>query len=410
MRIFCFTILFLLGISSAQGASAGDQLIDAVKAGNLATTRSLLAKGVSPDTRDKDGYPALAWAALRGHTEIVRALLDQGADPNLRDQIAGYTPLMHSVSKSKVDTNLPVIQLLIARGAEVNARDNGDFSPLMRAAQYNETSAAVEELVSRGADVNAKSRNGWTPLLIAIQSGRSDSVRFLLGKGADSNAREPMRGLSALAFARKGRQETIVNLLERESSTLATPTEVSVTTGLEGPDLSSQPQVPTEPASITENRPTDPEVRPETVEIKTLPAGGGEDVNLRDDAGWTRLMYAAAEGNAEHVQLLLNKSATVEARNPEGWTALMLAAYYGHNGITQALIDRGADVNARSDRKTTPLIAAAGQGHSEIVQLLLSHRAYPNARDNEGKSALDYAKERGFVTIVSTLRQAGATD
>lgn len=96
----------------------------------------------------------------------------------------------------------------------------------------------------------------------------------------------------------------------------------------------------------------------------------GIDVNAKDDAGFTPLMYASLKGYEEIVKMLLSVRADVKPKDPFGRTALILGAYNKDNtNIIQMLIDAGADVNAKDVGGTTALMAAGP--NLEIAQILI---------------------------------------
>jgi len=134
---------------------------------------------------------------------------------------------------------------------------------------------------------------------------------------------------------------------------------------------------------------------------------GGADANSRDRKGATPLLYAAAFGSPEAVQLLLDSGADINARNAFDATALLWAAGQPHKA--RLLVEKGADVNARTKAGRTPLmVAAACDGCSDTVALLLDKGADPKARDNGGSTALHEAAAAGDVETVRLLIAHGA--
>lgn len=115
--------------------------------------------------------------------EKINTLIDNGANVNARDE-NGYTPLMFASKKYMLKT----VEKLLLAGADVNAStaDNG-FTPLMFAAEKGDANIA-NLLINNGADVNrADMENGWTALVYAIRVKCVDVVKLLLDKGAEVN-------------------------------------------------------------------------------------------------------------------------------------------------------------------------------------------------------------------------------
>lgn len=126
------------------------------------------------------------------------------------------------------------------------------------------------------------------------------------------------------------------------------------------------------------------------------------DINLEATAfnGDTALMIACYEGNKPAVEALLAKGAEV---NKPGWTPLHYAAATGNNEIVQILLDKSAYVDAESPNKTTPIMMAARGGHILTVKLLLDAGADAILRNDLGMSAIDFAQKHGHTDIVEGL-------
>ncbi len=130
------------------------------------------------------------------------------------------------------------------------------------------------------------------------------------------------------------------------------------------------------------------------------------DVNVKDQRETTPLMYAAAYGSLDAMQLLLDAGADVKANNAFAATALLWCT----NDLSKVrlLIEKGADVNARSKQGKTPLlVAAAHDGASAIVKLLLEKDADPSVRGTLNTTPLLEATAANDTATVTLLLQKG---
>ncbi len=124
------------------------------------------------------------------------------------------------------------------------------------------------------------------------------------------------------------------------------------------------------------------------------------DLEYRAKNGDTALMIAAYTNNQPAVEALLAHDAEV---NQTGWAALHYAAAVGNNEIVQLLLDHYAYIDAESPNKTTPLMMAARGGHILTVKLLLDEGADATLKNEQGMTALDFAKKHDKQDIVDGL-------
>ncbi len=174
-----------------------------------AVLRTLLEHRARLDATDPDGSTALHQAAATNTALTITLLLAAGADPNARAR-DGSTPLHRAAVAQPFRTELEVtgsIAALVAGGADVDARDQRGSTPLHHAVLVD-CAVAVSILLAHGADANAASVDG-TPLHVAAVFGRAAVAATLLAGGADPNRRDP-RGWTPLYAARHAPAVTTV--------------------------------------------------------------------------------------------------------------------------------------------------------------------------------------------------------
>ncbi|NKI69121.1 hypothetical protein GN109_06790 [Collimonas pratensis] len=128
----------------------------------------------------------------------------------------------------------------------------------------------------------------------------------------------------------------------------------------------------------------------------------GVDLNIRARNGDTALMIASYKGDVPMVKALLEKEAEP---NNTGWTALHYAAAIGNDEIVQMLLDASAYIDAGSPNNTTPIMMAARAGKILTVKLLLDSGADVTLKNDVGMNAIDLAKKFDHNDIAEGLTQ-----
>ena len=128
---------------------------------------------------DSHDQTPLLWAVRGGHEAVVQLLLDKGADIEARDH-SGRTALWMAAKHG----HKAVVQLLLDKGANIEARNHSGQVALSSAAQHGHE-AVVQLLLEKGANIQARNHSGQTALLWAAENGHEAVVRLLLKNGAD---------------------------------------------------------------------------------------------------------------------------------------------------------------------------------------------------------------------------------
>lgn len=190
-----FILLFALAAyqASAQTSTQVEDFAKAAKFDDVSEVKSLLAKGVNPNTVDSSGNPMLVLAIKDKSTKVIEVLLqNRDIDVDLSNK-NGETPLM----MASIQGDLPVVKSLVLQH---KARiDHIGWTPLHYACTKGNLDVA-KFLVANGAVVDSNALNGTTPLMMAVQSGNEDLIRFLLDSGADIRLRNT-QGFSAIDIA-----------------------------------------------------------------------------------------------------------------------------------------------------------------------------------------------------------------
>jgi ankyrin repeat protein len=233
---FCLTLTLILraiaGIAQEQHEKPESKLIEAAEKGDLREVKELIRQKVDLNAKnEEEGSTALMKAATHGHLEIVQELLRAGADVNIADDLNGATVLMLASSGEEEEMHVnvpmpqkiaivkallqahakvnqqnfwggtalqwavdaatfPIVNLLIASGADVNLGDRDGLTPLMAAANYDEPGylETIQALLKAGAKIDAKNTKGDTALMYAMNNFKTQNTKALMAAHADVNS------------------------------------------------------------------------------------------------------------------------------------------------------------------------------------------------------------------------------
>jgi ankyrin repeat protein len=363
--------------------------------GQLETCRFLIEK-FHVDVNDFDrgnGFPILMEALA--HPDVVRLLIDKGADLKKRITFRGFgtgvrfvgddATLLHYAAK---DGAPETIQLLMDHGVDIFAAaylpfDRQDQTALDVAALFGKADNAIAILdhpnYQRGnADFRKRVLNRC---LVSGAAGsyvgdpvsqRPKLIEALLKRGADPNTKE--KGITAIMAAAQDvwpqheqnqelRDEIVI--LIRHGASLDLYSAVA---------LGDEKRV----AQFLAKNPS--------------------AANARDARGYPAIDLAIAMNDRDMVNRLLSSDCDVEIRNHAKYigdrdgTPLNEAAFWGRYAIVKDLIEKGAKVNAAARNKWTPLHNAAYMHCAEVARFLLEHGAQADAKTSDGATPLDLAR------------------
>jgi ankyrin repeat protein len=332
--------------------------VHAAYRGDAAFVRDRLRRGIDVDARGTREETALIAAVAGRCDDVIRILLEHGADPN-RECDLGYTPVTFGVfcfrpldgsppdprplellltaggrlrlCEAVLLNDLELARTRLDEGADPDANRDAYDGPLLKLAAERGYAKMVELLLDRGADIEAWDDLGMTALAWAAQYGQIEVARLLLDRGAEANC----GALEAAAVA--GHRETAEMLIARGARRRAV-------------DAAALNDIPLLEALLD----------------KEL---GREDVDGFFISIPRLAMVAAGVAEPAVVALLLDRGAA-HVKEDDDHSLLAEAARHGRLDTIRLLLDRGADVHAVGRSGATPLQWAVHEGRDEAAELL----------------------------------------
>lgn len=384
-------------------SQGGTWLGSALLLGDLETVKTIFSlktqDGLSPllvvDTMLYKGFTPLIMAAQLGHVDIVRYLLDQGADFNkkLNNEEFGATPLDQAI----VFGHLEILKMLLDSGAALNSNS-------LYSAAENGYLPIVQELVKRGVKLDDE---GDIALVAAAENGHFDVVKWLLVNGVTLKPMVNASRAPLLLAVKNGHEDIVAELLDRGA-------QIDI---------------------VTDNKSTLLHIAVKnqhlTVVAKLLKYGK-IDINQSNESGLTPLKEALVSGNLDMVKMLLDHGAKIESidisfaakggqlsvleeliargvsATESGDAALEIAAENGHLDIIKWLLNKG--VSLPSPAKPLPLFLAVKYGHEDVVAEFLARGAPLDLLTEDRYTILDIATVYKKLPIVEMLIKTGKFD
>jgi ankyrin repeat protein len=325
----------------------------------------LLTRGASVNIGDSwRGQTPLMWAAAQGHADMVRVLLEAGADTSVRSTVVTWERQRTAEPREKW---LPP----------------GGFTALLLAARAGHVES-VKALVSGGADINEIDPESHNALVLALMNGQFDVAGALIAAGIDINAADNVGRTALLAAVDAHTMPSSNRPAPKETDSTLTSLEIVQMLLARGANVN---------AALRAQLP-----------YRTKLDRGGDGVL---GAGTTPLLRAAKAGDTLLIKTLLEKGANPKAATRNGVNGVMMAANVatreedmtGRNKTQKDAIDTiallvagGTDVNGVDNQGRTAAHGAALWGLTDVVRFLHKNGAKLDVMDKRGFTALDYAR------------------
>ena len=353
--------------------------------------KRLLEAGADPNAALPSGETVLMMAARTGSSGAVRLLVEHGATIDATEHTRGQTAMMWAISERQSD----VVKTLIDLGADITVRSaerprrihtrtagfnpsgvidvtHGGNSALLFAARHGDLDSA-RYLINAGADANDTAPVGTNALVVAVHSGHTELALYLLDQGSDPNT--DGAGYTALHAATLRGDAVVVDALLAAGA----DANARVMRGSEGrrnsPDYVLEHDVVGATPLWLAAHFSEPTIMRNLIEH-------GADASFAMTNGTTALhaataarrrqepgLTANAAGNERRVfdvvTIALDYGTDIEAMDEKGNTALHVAASRGLDTVVELLVGQGADLSAQNADGKTPLALATGRGGEE---------------------------------------------
>uniref|UniRef100_A0A3B3IAW6 Tetratricopeptide repeat, ankyrin repeat and coiled-coil containing 2 n=1 Tax=Oryzias latipes TaxID=8090 RepID=A0A3B3IAW6_ORYLA len=347
----------------AQSESGLTPLSYAAAGGNMAIVTALCRRRAKVNHLDKNGQCALVHAALRGHMEVVKFLIQcdwsVGSQPQQSPQIqqqsaftksqAVQQALIAAASMGYTEIVSYLLDLPEKDEEEVERAQINNFDTLwgetaLTAASGRGKLEVCRLLLEQGAAVAQPNRRGIVPLFSAVRHGHWQIVDLLLTHGADVNLADKQGRTPLMMAASEGHLGTVEFLLAQ-----------------------------------------------------------GASLSLMDKEGLTALSWACLKGHLDVVRYLVESGAATDHADKNGRTPLDLAAFYGDSDVVQFLVDHGAMIEHVDYSGMRPLDRAVGCRNTSVVVALLKK----GAKIGPATWAMATSKPDIMIILLSKLIEEG---
>lgn len=192
--------------------SATKSLLIAVENGNIEEVKNALDNRADANVKNRNGASVLYIAANQGRTEIVKLLVDAGANVEFKFHDGNVS----SLQRASWFGYTGIVKLLIDAKADVQAKNNEGDTSLQWAAAAGRTEV-VKLLIEAKAEVNLKNKDGYAPLYLAAQRGHVEIVKMLIEAHGDVNEMNDRR-VTILHWVAMNGDAAIVKLLLQASA------------------------------------------------------------------------------------------------------------------------------------------------------------------------------------------------
>jgi ankyrin repeat protein len=377
-----------LNLSAVNSHNNTTALHYAARAGHLDVVEFLINKGAKINALTTKGGTPIDFASNQGNYLVVKTVLDYGKKQNLIDAKILNAALLNAVLRE----HLNIVKLLLDEGANLEQTPKKEFNALHAAAREGNI-AILETLlnVPGGKElINEHYVEGGiekSPLYFASENDHSASAELLLRYGAVVHVASPLNKGPLHIAAKYGNLRTLKLLLDSKEGKnfIDTPMFIGVT-----PLYYAAQNGHTEVVNFLLSR--------------------GADTKQAAKDGQTPIHIAVATQNCSVAEALLNADKTlIDVPLPDGSTPLHIAVDNRDLETVKLLLREGANAQLLDKEGVAPIHIAAMQGKQAIIKALLDYQIGTELIDAKipgGKTALDLAQDQKYPEVVKLLKEA----
>jgi ankyrin repeat protein len=322
-----------------------------------------------------------------GKLDLVKNLLECGADPKYRDQ-NGWSALHAAVRRSDLDLAAFLLQ---QEGIDVENVDNDGNTPLLYAVQRRQGTRFLDLLVRAGANVDCVNKKNATSLLEAAQKSDTHTVQYVRSVGAGFAVEPSEFGSRLHAACRKGLASVVKVLLAQDASAV---NQVALGRYAGTPLMASLRPYQDDDVTLEKR-----------LDVLTVLLDNGADINQTDGCATAIGLAVKCTGYSPDTRVLeklVSAGARLVDRDSEGRTALHLAVTHGTKQALQFIVNLLGDAGSKHLVDTdvmgrTPFHLAALHGRKDMLQFMVARlgkekaRQQVTAKDEAGRNAVSWA-------------------